>query len=212
MSIFIVKILFLIFFFLMIRRPPRSTLFPYTTLFRSIDPGEPHPAHRLRSQRLDVDGWHQCGRSIWQNSASSSATNATSSASTGHPQTVSALRLSGDSGDDHRSKIWSDSGGEYGHFQWGRCDDSDKLERYQYHCHCARRSYYRRRDCHRWNAGQQPSELHDTNVSPANRRHPRRESVFIYLDRQQRQPLALDWYWIHEHDDPTAFELAGIFQ
>src|SRR2546422_8562674 len=28
----------LIFFFLMIRRPPRSTLFPYTTLFRS-----PHP-------------------------------------------------------------------------------------------------------------------------------------------------------------------------
>src|SRR2546427_12512531 len=26
------------FFFLMIRRPPRSTLFPYTTLFRSGDP------------------------------------------------------------------------------------------------------------------------------------------------------------------------------
>src|SRR3989441_12993484 len=25
------------FFFLMIRRPPRSTLFPYTTLFRSFD-------------------------------------------------------------------------------------------------------------------------------------------------------------------------------
>src|SRR2546430_7687750 len=29
--------LFLFFFFLMIRRPPRSTLFPYTTLFRSSD-------------------------------------------------------------------------------------------------------------------------------------------------------------------------------
>src|SRR3712207_6876603 len=34
-----------IFFFLMIRRPPRSTLFPYTTLFRSVaqqalEPGE----------------------------------------------------------------------------------------------------------------------------------------------------------------------------
>src|SRR3712207_8236670 len=28
----------LIFFFLMIRRPPRSTLFPYTTLFRSDEP------------------------------------------------------------------------------------------------------------------------------------------------------------------------------
>src|SRR5438105_9842124 len=27
--------LFFLFFFLMIRRPPRSTLFPYTTLFRS---------------------------------------------------------------------------------------------------------------------------------------------------------------------------------
>src|SRR2546427_11287631 len=29
------------FFFLMIRRPPRSTLFPYTTLFRSVDVGQP---------------------------------------------------------------------------------------------------------------------------------------------------------------------------
>src|SRR2546426_11925429 len=28
--------IFLVFFFLMIRRPPRSTLFPYTTLFRSV--------------------------------------------------------------------------------------------------------------------------------------------------------------------------------
>src|SRR5258706_7990050 len=29
-----------LFFFLMIRRPPRSTLFPYTTLFRSLAPAE----------------------------------------------------------------------------------------------------------------------------------------------------------------------------
>src|SRR2546422_9751453 len=29
--------LYFIFFFLMIRRPPRSTLFPYTTLFRSAN-------------------------------------------------------------------------------------------------------------------------------------------------------------------------------
>src|SRR2546430_2191210 len=28
----------LTFFFLMIRQPPRSTLFPYTTLFRSVEP------------------------------------------------------------------------------------------------------------------------------------------------------------------------------
>src|SRR3712207_7891282 len=53
--------LFLYFFFLMIRRPPRSTLFPYTTLFRSragaarLRPGgrglppvrRPGPARRL---------------------------------------------------------------------------------------------------------------------------------------------------------------------
>src|SRR3712207_6944114 len=29
-----------LFFFLMIRRPPRSTLFPYTTLFRSVVVGD----------------------------------------------------------------------------------------------------------------------------------------------------------------------------
>src|SRR5256885_6352724 len=40
----------LAFFFLMIRRPPRSTLFPYTTLFRSVfararrqSPADPPP-------------------------------------------------------------------------------------------------------------------------------------------------------------------------
>src|SRR3989442_6383337 len=45
------------FFFLMIRRPPRSTLFPYTTLFRSHSPDLPRtpaldhfPANRLRSK------------------------------------------------------------------------------------------------------------------------------------------------------------------
>src|ERR1035441_10734824 len=32
------SISFALFFFLMIRRPPRSTLFPYTTLFRSDGP------------------------------------------------------------------------------------------------------------------------------------------------------------------------------
>src|SRR6266567_7732952 len=45
------------FFFLMIRRPPRSTLFPYTTLFRS-QPGSsgrsrcPTDSHRPRHSRL----------------------------------------------------------------------------------------------------------------------------------------------------------------
>src|SRR6266542_6306915 len=32
---FLASYVLLVFFFLMIRRPPRSTLFPYTTLFRS---------------------------------------------------------------------------------------------------------------------------------------------------------------------------------
>src|ERR1039458_10422739 len=36
-------------FFLMIRLPPRSTLFPYTTLFRSVDPG--HRNQRLRQRQ-----------------------------------------------------------------------------------------------------------------------------------------------------------------
>src|SRR2546426_4979213 len=38
--------LLFLFFFLMIRRPPRSTLFPYTTLFRSR--GHPPRTERLR--------------------------------------------------------------------------------------------------------------------------------------------------------------------
>src|SRR5260221_10646068 len=38
--------LFNYFFFLMIRRPPRSTLFPYTTLFRS--PGQCTPSDPCR--------------------------------------------------------------------------------------------------------------------------------------------------------------------
>src|SRR2546429_9544884 len=37
----------LLFFFLMIRRPPRSTLFPYTTLFRSRS-ASPAPAGSAR--------------------------------------------------------------------------------------------------------------------------------------------------------------------
>src|ERR1017187_10754261 len=35
----IVSHIYIVFFFLMIRRPPRSTLFPYTTLFRSTEGG-----------------------------------------------------------------------------------------------------------------------------------------------------------------------------
>src|SRR5574343_691171 len=39
---------FFLFFFLMIRRPPRSTLFPYTTLFRSLRSACPSSSPRWR--------------------------------------------------------------------------------------------------------------------------------------------------------------------
>src|SRR5258708_13980031 len=44
------------FFFLMIRRPPRSTLFPYTTLFRSQVPRRPRRRHagaQLRRRKME---------------------------------------------------------------------------------------------------------------------------------------------------------------
>src|SRR2546430_16842104 len=44
---YVILIFCISFFFLMIRRPPRSTLFPYTTLFRSL------PA------------WRRCPRRLW---------------------------------------------------------------------------------------------------------------------------------------------------
>src|SRR2546422_1411215 len=51
----------------MIRRPPRSTLFPYTTLFRSVflaDPDSTQPAvHPLRAgTALVAEGGRKCPR------------------------------------------------------------------------------------------------------------------------------------------------------
>src|SRR3712207_8225672 len=40
----------------MIRRPPRSTLFPYTTLFRSVGVGAPPPARARRRPRRTAHG------------------------------------------------------------------------------------------------------------------------------------------------------------
>src|SRR5439155_22876991 len=49
---------FSFFFFLMIRRPPRSTLFPYTTLFRSISAAKEKydPVHgaQARHRKLEI--------------------------------------------------------------------------------------------------------------------------------------------------------------
>src|SRR5260370_62256 len=47
-----------VFFFLMIRRPPRSTLFPYTTLFRSRRLGGAKESAGFRlPPRVDDDGF-----------------------------------------------------------------------------------------------------------------------------------------------------------
>src|SRR3989442_15710122 len=45
-------LLFFFFFFLIIRPPPSSPLFPYTTLFRSVEPPRRRgtPPHHLRPQ------------------------------------------------------------------------------------------------------------------------------------------------------------------
>src|SRR5256885_13028301 len=53
----------LCFFFLMIRRPPRSTLFPYTTLFRSsLRRAAPHPA--VPDSRRRGDGQADVGQHV----------------------------------------------------------------------------------------------------------------------------------------------------
>src|ERR1041385_9299587 len=51
----IVSVLCSFFFFLMIRRPPRSTLFPYTTLFRSQSVIRSQPGAPLRRPGTGCD-------------------------------------------------------------------------------------------------------------------------------------------------------------
>src|SRR5258708_39650358 len=48
----------LVFFFLMIRRPPRSTLFPYTTLFRSKVPVQIRSGSEYK-EMLQRSGWSE---------------------------------------------------------------------------------------------------------------------------------------------------------
>src|SRR2546430_12323538 len=51
------------FFFLMIRRPPRSTLFPYTTLFRSHQQFGPRAGEPAEQRAGGVVGPDRLGRS-----------------------------------------------------------------------------------------------------------------------------------------------------
>src|SRR2546425_13043921 len=55
--------LVVVFFFLMIRRPPRSTLFPYTTLFRSFD-GYPFAGGDQNLQLDQVEARHHFGDGV----------------------------------------------------------------------------------------------------------------------------------------------------
>src|SRR2546428_13777602 len=51
----------ILFFFLMIRRPPRSTLFPYTTLFRSHDSWLAAPFKKVA---LSIFGVQDCTHGV----------------------------------------------------------------------------------------------------------------------------------------------------
>src|SRR3712207_8369344 len=82
------------FFFLMIRRPPRSTLFPYTTLFRSM-------IVRLDervSQRMD-----DCGERAPRATASSG----TSTPSASRPSRIRAPSSSSPRSEEHTSELQS---------------------------------------------------------------------------------------------------------
>src|SRR5438876_5039627 len=56
-------------FFLMIRRPPRSTLFPYTTLFRSMSCGSRMPPRGERIAKSAEWGTHTAGGFFWRHRA-----------------------------------------------------------------------------------------------------------------------------------------------
>src|SRR3712207_7177217 len=57
---------FFLFFFLMIRRPPRSTLFPYTTLFRSFLYRSNGRTGTLKGSCLrEWQAKHKCGSKKW---------------------------------------------------------------------------------------------------------------------------------------------------
>src|SRR5207253_10505329 len=68
----------LLFFFLRIRTPPRSTLFPYTTLFRSrrrfghiadFSLLQPSPYNLTNLEQMEADGWSKDRKSTRLNSS-----------------------------------------------------------------------------------------------------------------------------------------------
>src|SRR2546430_10247533 len=86
-------------FFLMIRRPPRSTLFPYTTLFRSMNE---HAVESLLSDKFEIGG---------EGSAAAGPVGRSASASTDvklNAQILSYSRSKGRS-EEHTSELQSQS-------------------------------------------------------------------------------------------------------
>src|SRR5258708_35499057 len=88
----------LLFFFLMIRRPPRSTLFPYTTLFRSLagsDMGEVYTtAVSRRIVAIDL-GTRRIGVAVTDALGMASLPHSTIARHAGHPglhATAAAVR------------------------------------------------------------------------------------------------------------------------
>src|SRR5687768_18342856 len=59
----------IIVFFLLLRRPPRSTLFPYTTLFRSHGPARVHTGRITRLKHAPIAAEHQDRKSTRLNSS-----------------------------------------------------------------------------------------------------------------------------------------------
>src|SRR5260370_29545400 len=86
----------LFFFFLMIRRPPRSTLFPYTTLFRSNSASE-NGASRLRVNTLRIV-------TVWR--ASSQLVIASDSEKAASPRCGERTRITSRS-EEHTSELQS---------------------------------------------------------------------------------------------------------
>src|SRR2546430_14285287 len=87
-----------LFFFLMIRRPPRSTLFPYTTLFRSLIAAL-QLAHVLRALLAGEGGAHaerlRCLGDSCQLDSGLDDLSRVRSPSRGHGEVLSQMRRSG---------------------------------------------------------------------------------------------------------------------
>src|SRR3712207_8925462 len=90
----------MVFFFLMIRRPPRSTLFPYTTLFRSE--GNPSPSSRAAAMSTPDEKVPAAPVSTTHRTAGSAAAWSSCAARVASSVRVSALRS-----EEHTSELQS---------------------------------------------------------------------------------------------------------